>query len=86
MAVVVHIVRLRPIAVDATGAVIDKNKATIGQVARGGSTEPRVIPDLNIASSANYPTIEDYIIAEAAAGFVVRHIDQTMIITYPVGS
>ena len=42
----------------------------------------RVIPDATIANSTNYPSIQDYIEAEAASNYVVQHIDQTTIITY----
>lgn len=88
MAVAIHVVYVRPISVDAVGNPIDKNDphTKISAVMRSTDMQPRVIPDINIPSSANYPTIHAYLIAEAAAGFVVKHMDNTMIVTYPAGS
>jgi len=42
-----------------------------------------VIPDSNIPSSAGSPTIKEYLELEAAEGFVLKHIDQSFIVTYP---
>ncbi len=84
MAVNVHIVRVRFVAVSPAGVVIDKNAATttINDVLRS-EHQHRVIPTAAVPSSEDGPTIEDYIIAEAAAGYKVHHMDQTTIITYP---
>ena len=79
--VAVHVAYIQLMPVDPMGNVLDKSTATIKGMMTA-NTEPRVIADPDIASSAGNPTVKSYIEAEAAAGFGVRHLDQTMIITY----
>jgi len=49
--------------------------------ARDFSTEHRILPDVAIPNSANYPTIKAYLEAEAGGGFKFAHMDQTYVIT-----
>jgi hypothetical protein len=46
------------------------------------TTEHRVLPNPNVPNSANTPSIEDYLIAEAADGFEPKYIGQYMIVTF----
>jgi len=75
----VHVAYIRPMQV-VGGQVINKNDATIGQMALA-SMEMRIIADSGIASSSGNPSIGDYIVAEDLLGFSVAHIDNTMIVT-----
>lgn len=87
-AVECHIVELRLMPIDGAGNAIDKDAATttIGTMTRTGGTEPRVVPKASVASSSGSPNITTYVEREALAGFVVWHIGQTYIISYPTGS
>ena len=85
MAVAVHIVHVALKPVNSLGGVIHKESASIGEIG-SSSTEPRVIPDSDIASSANWPSVDSYITAEAAIDFVVHYMDQNTIITYDQGA
>ena len=77
-----HIARISMIPVSGiTGQIINKNTATIADVLKS-STEPRVIADPAIPNTVGNPTIANYILIEAASGWVLYHIDQTMIVTY----
>lgn len=62
--------------VDATGEVLDKNRATIAQMQRATSQQ-RV-------DDTSYPTVEEYLNLEAAAGYQFAHLDQTYIITQKI--
>ncbi len=65
-----------------TGAIIDKsNPATTLLALAKSSTDFRVVVDPAIPNTAGNPTIKAYLIAEALAGFLLKHIDQTFIIT-----
>jgi hypothetical protein len=75
----VHVVYVRPMQV-ANNQIVDKSDATISQMTQA-SMEIRVIPDGDVASSANSPSIKDYLVAEDAAGFALAHMDNTMIVT-----
>lgn len=44
--------------------------------------EQRIIPDTSVPNSANYPTISDYLTAEATSGFQPVQVGQTFIVTY----
>ena len=79
----VHVARIGLFTVDTNGQRINKNDpgTTIGQVL-ATSSEMLVIPDAAISSSTNYPTIKKYLEDEAAAGFMLQHLDQTFVITY----
>lgn len=44
-------------------------------------TELRVIDDPSIPNTAGSPTIEDYLTLEDGSGMILKHMDQTYIIT-----
>lgn len=76
-----HVVRVALVNVLADGSVKTTNEMTISQKIKA-NTEVRVRPDAAIPNSADYPKIEDYITAEAAAGFRLVHLDQSFIVTH----
>jgi hypothetical protein len=41
-----------------------------------------VIPADDVPNSAGYPTIKEYLKAEAVSGYKLYHLDQNIIITY----
>jgi hypothetical protein len=75
----VHVVYTRPQQV-LNNTVINKETATIAQMTKT-DMEMRVMADSAIASSANNPSIKDYLEAEDAAGFNLIHMDNTIIVT-----
>ena len=81
MAIGIHIARVGMIRYNSAGAVVNPNTASIAQMA-GASSQPGVLADSTIANTTGNPTIQSYIALEAASGYVVYHVDQTMIITY----
>ncbi len=78
----VHIATIRLVNVDATGQVIIKSQSTIAQVIATSSQEHRIMPDGDVPSSDGWPTIKTYLELEDVAGFTLRHLDQTYIVTY----
>jgi len=83
MAIGIHVVRVGYFSVDVNGNKIDKNSATITiNQLKNTRHEHLVIPDSAIASSANNPTVKQYLESEAALNYVLFHIDQSTIITY----
>lgn len=78
----VHVATIRLVNVDATGQVIEKSRSTIQQVIASSSQEHRIIPDTDIPSTAGWPTIKAYLELEDVAGFTLRHLDQTYVVTY----
>lgn len=80
--VAVHVARLGYFSVDKNGNRVDKShgSASINDLL-AVTKDFLVIPDPDISSSAGYPTIKQYIAAEAAAGFQFKHIDQTFVVT-----
>lgn len=76
-----HCVKIVQVQVLADGTIKTDNNMTIAQKITSNS-QFRVQPKTGIASSANYPTIEDYVEAEGAIGFYVVHLGQTYIVTY----
>lgn len=78
----IHVVNVGVFPVDATGHVIDKRSknTTIGTMS-STSSEHRIIPDIAISTSANYPTIKAYLEAEESAGYLLQHMDQSFIVT-----
>ncbi len=77
-----HVAQIGPKPVTPTGTVIDKKSATINEMLQT-TQEMRVLEDTtNAPSSSGYPTIEDYIKAEALLGYKVQVINQSWIITY----
>jgi hypothetical protein len=81
MAIPIHIARIQLMPVNSAGVVVNKNEATIGQMMQT-SSEERVIADTLIPNSATNPTPKAYLELEANDEFILRHIDQTYIITY----
>lgn len=83
----VHVVRTAPFTVDSYNNRIDKNNptTTINDL-KNTHLEHLVIPDDSIPTSSGYPTIREYLEAEAAIGFTLRYMDQTFIITYLEGA
>jgi hypothetical protein len=75
----VHTVYITPTPV-LDGTVINKNTATIAEVMRA-ETEMRILPDAGVPSSTGSPTIEAYITLENTAGFKVKQLLNTMIVT-----
>lgn len=82
-AVPCHVVYLTPMPVNSAGQVVDKNdpSTTLGDM-KSTSTEVRVVARANVPSSANNPSIEAYLQLEAAGGYTLGHLSQTMIVTY----
>jgi len=90
MAIGIHIVVVNFVAVDSLGNFLDKNAettnpATIGQMT-DFSNEHRVMADAAIPNSANYPSVTNYLEAEAADNYVLHYMDQNRIITYEHGA
>lgn len=78
----VHIVNTGLFKVDATGNVVLKDdSATLRQHLSTGM-EHRVIPSADVPTSVGYPTVKEFLVLEAAAGYVLNHMDQTTIVTY----
>jgi hypothetical protein len=79
----VHVVRAGIFSVDTMGNVLSKDdpSVTIKQHLNT-SMGHRVIADVTIPNSANSPSVEDYIAAEADDDYVVHYLGQSMIISY----
>jgi len=78
----IHVAYIKPVLVDKVGNIIDKNDPeTPISAVTSASSEMRIMPDGDIPSSADYPTIKNYLIAEDAAGLSLKHIDNNLIIT-----
>jgi hypothetical protein len=84
-----HVVQVNLIKFDQEGNVLD-GKSTIGARTEF-STEHRVMMNANVPNTfgedsegnpiPTYPTIESFIVAEAADGFILQHMDQFTIVT-----
>ena len=88
MPVEIHTVEVKLIWVGPDGNVLEKNDpdTKLMNFIKGSvSQEHRVIPKLtgpgSTPSSANYPTVAEYLEAEAALDFAFAYMDQNMIIT-----
>ena len=81
MATPIHVATLAIMPVNSAGVVVNKNQASIREMAQT-SSEIRVVADSTLPHTANNPTIKTYLELEAADEFILRHIDQTFIITY----
>jgi len=69
-----------------TGAIIDRNDPTQSIKSQlRMDIQARLIADSNIPNTSGNPTVKAYILAEAASGYVLGHIDQYIIITYHQG-
>lgn len=74
-----HYVTIGLVHIGPDGQVLKKDSPIKRQLRF--DTEQRVIPDANVPNSANYPTIQQYLTAEAAASFQPVQIGQTFIVT-----
>lgn len=83
MAVGIHVVRIGLFTVDQNGNRIDKSSrnTTIDQL-KDTSHAILVIPDASIGTSTGYPTVKNYLVAEATNNYVLNYMDQSFIITY----
>jgi len=82
-AVPVHIARIGIFTFDKkTNQRIDKSGTSPLTAVLNTESRTVVIPDSQIASSQNYPTVDEYLKLEAAGGFSLRYMDQSTIITY----
>lgn len=84
MAIGIHIVRIGFLAIDrTTGLPVNKSSATttINQTLNTQHNHV-VLPSESVPNSASYPTVDTYLTLEAAAGYVLSHMDQNMIVTY----
>jgi len=81
MAKNIHVAHIGRKQIDSLGGVVDKEEASIKQMLHT-TGEDRVLEDDTIPSTAGNPTVKDYLIAEAAADYVLKYIDQNMIVTY----
>jgi len=84
----IHVARLNLMRRSAEGKLYNANssRSTDGSVvtirdAMTMSTEVRVAADGTIPNSLGYPDVKTYLEAEAAAGFLFVHMDQTYLIT-----
>jgi hypothetical protein len=81
----VHFANVGLFTVDPQGNRIDKNSVnTTIKTMLNTSMASLVIPATDVPNSANYPTLKDYLKAEAASGFKLYHLDQYVVITYDV--
>lgn len=85
MAVAIHIAHIAFLPINKrTGKVVDKNNSTINETL---ATEHRhvILPDtIKSPNSIDHPSVDEYLILEAAGGFVLKYMDQNTIVTYPV--
>ncbi len=80
-AVPIHVVRLGLKPVSEAGVVLDKESVSINAMLTATS-EIRVIANSAVPNSLGFPTVEAFLALEAAQGYSLRHIDQTMIVLY----
>lgn len=78
-----HVARINFETVNSLGVRIDKyaKSTTTGQILQTRS-EHRIVADDSLPNTANYPTVKDYILAEANDGYIVSYMDQNTIVTY----
>jgi hypothetical protein len=81
MATPIHVARIALMPVNAAGAVVVKNQATIREM-MDTSSEERVMTDPLLPHTVGNPTPKAYLELEAGDDFLLYHIDQTYIITY----
>lgn len=74
-----HVVRIGLVHVGPQGTIMEEGQAINAKL--DFSTEHRVFPKSGVPNSTNYPTIEDYIEAEAVDDFILRHLSQNLIVT-----
>lgn len=78
----IHVARLGLFTTDSSGNRIDKccNSVSINEL-KQTSQDFLVLPDSNLPNTSGYPTIKAYLEAEAVDGYVVKHLDQSIVIT-----
>ena len=77
----IHTAYIGPVQVDTVGNIHDKSTASIGVVA-STTQEMRVLYDATYAPNGiNNPTIEAYLVLEDTAGFVLKAITTSIIVT-----
>ena len=82
MAVQAHYVTISLVRVSPTGEVYNASSTTRPiKECLNFSTEHRIMPDSAIPSSAGYPTIQEYLNLEAAAGFEPVQIAEMFVLT-----
>jgi len=74
-----HVVHITLVKIGPTGEIITEGQAINAKVAF--STEHRIMPKESVPNSSSYPTIEAFIEAEAADGFILNHLSQYMVVT-----
>jgi len=74
-----HIAYMKLTKVNAVGQVLTGNDPLSSHL--NFSTEFRIIPDSSLPNTANYPTLAQYLLLEAASNYEVRHVDQNMVMT-----
>ena len=85
MAINIHVVSIGYFKVDSVGNVIDKDDPNITiQQHLNSSHENRVVPDDLVPNSTAYPTIKEFLEAEASDDFKLQYMDQNKIITYQI--
>ena len=85
MAVEMHYVTVAPFTVDASGNRIDKTDATTAlNTLRSTRLEHLIVPDSGVPNSTGYPNLKTYLGDEADDGFVLYHLDQSIVITYKI--
>jgi hypothetical protein len=83
MAINIHVARVAVFNVDMAGNVVKKDDPTVTlRQHLQTQIDHRVLEDPTISTTANNPSVADYIKAEAANDYVVQYMDQTTIITY----
>lgn len=82
MAFGIHVVNVGLFNVDAAGNIIKKDDSTTLRQHLSTSIEHRIISSSDVPTSSGSPTVKEYLILEAASGYVLNHMDQTTIITY----
>jgi len=75
----IHVAYVTPTPV-LNGMPIDKDTATIKEML-SADTEMRVVPDDTIPNSLTKPDIKTYLQNENTAGFKVKSVTNTMIVT-----
>jgi hypothetical protein len=83
MAISIHVARVGVFSVDAMGNILSKDDPSVTiQQHLNTSMDHRVIEDADIPNSANNPSVEDYIAAEALDFYIVSFLNQSMIVSY----
>lgn len=91
MAIPTHVAQIGLVQVAPDGTVFRKGSAKINQFLDRNdgtlspklsfSTEHRVLEDPAIPTTSGFPTIKEYVEAEALADYQLMHLDQYIIVT-----